>query len=209
MPNQYVNKVVYGGSPLIDLTSDTATAADVASGKTFFGASGYGTGTASGGSSYTLVYSTTLTVSTTSTTAVSAGTIETGDSSIWTSGKMVYVKIRDTAGWRDGYFYGMDAFLANNSPTIGATSSYAWFGRGYSMSSNYMYPIPPLAANTTTNTYPQGYGVYPTHLYDDGSIQFNARYSSSTATRTQTIDGTFSVDVYLLDWPGGASPYSA
>ena len=77
------------------------------------------------------------------------------------------------------------------------------------MNSNYMYPIPPLAANTTTNTYPQVYGVYPTHLYDDGSIQFMARYSSSTATRTQTIDGTFSVDVYLLDWPCGASPYSA
>lgn len=35
MPNQYINKVVYGGTTLIDLTSDTATAADVASGKYF------------------------------------------------------------------------------------------------------------------------------------------------------------------------------
>lgn len=35
MANQYVNKVVYGGTTLIDLTSDTATAADVASGKYF------------------------------------------------------------------------------------------------------------------------------------------------------------------------------
>lgn len=35
MPNQYVNKVVYGGSTLIDLTSDTAVASDVASGKYF------------------------------------------------------------------------------------------------------------------------------------------------------------------------------
>ena len=35
MANQYVNKVIYGGSTLIDLTSDTATAADVASGKYF------------------------------------------------------------------------------------------------------------------------------------------------------------------------------
>lgn len=35
MANQYVNKVVYGGSTLIDLTSDTATAADVQSGKYF------------------------------------------------------------------------------------------------------------------------------------------------------------------------------
>ena len=35
MANQYVNKVIYGGNTLIDLTSDTATAADVATGKYF------------------------------------------------------------------------------------------------------------------------------------------------------------------------------
>lgn len=35
MPNQYVNKVIYAGDTLIDLTSDTAIAADVAYGKTF------------------------------------------------------------------------------------------------------------------------------------------------------------------------------
>lgn len=35
MANQYVNKVIYGGTTLIDLTSDTATASDVASGKYF------------------------------------------------------------------------------------------------------------------------------------------------------------------------------
>ena len=35
MPNQYVNKVVYGGDTLIDLTTDTAVAADVQAGKYF------------------------------------------------------------------------------------------------------------------------------------------------------------------------------
>ena len=35
MANEYVNKVIYGGTTLIDLTSDTATAADVLSGKYF------------------------------------------------------------------------------------------------------------------------------------------------------------------------------
>jgi len=35
MANQYVNKVIYGGNTLIDLTSDTATASDVLSGKYF------------------------------------------------------------------------------------------------------------------------------------------------------------------------------
>ena len=35
MPNTYINKVVYGTDTLIDLTSDTATRADVLSGKYF------------------------------------------------------------------------------------------------------------------------------------------------------------------------------
>ena len=43
--NQYVNKVVYGGDTLIDLTGDTATASDVLSGKKFHLKSGaQGTG---------------------------------------------------------------------------------------------------------------------------------------------------------------------
>lgn len=46
MPNQYKNKVIYGGNVLIDLTQDTVTAADVQSGVTFHLPSGaIGTGT--------------------------------------------------------------------------------------------------------------------------------------------------------------------
>ena len=40
MANQYVNKVVYGGETLIDLTADTTTASDVAAGKYFHLATG-------------------------------------------------------------------------------------------------------------------------------------------------------------------------
>lgn len=35
MPNQHINKVIYGGNTLIDLTGDDVTAADVLSGKKF------------------------------------------------------------------------------------------------------------------------------------------------------------------------------
>ena len=45
MPNQYVNKVVYDGNTLIDLTSDDVSASDVLSGKKFHLPSGaQGTG---------------------------------------------------------------------------------------------------------------------------------------------------------------------
>ena len=40
MPNQYVNKVIYGGNTLIDLTADTVTADKVLSGYTFHAADG-------------------------------------------------------------------------------------------------------------------------------------------------------------------------
>ena len=40
MPNQYVNKVIYGGNTLIDLTSDTVTADKVLSTYTFHAADG-------------------------------------------------------------------------------------------------------------------------------------------------------------------------
>lgn len=46
MPTQYINKVIYGGNTLIDLTSDTVTANDVLKNVTFHlpsGASGVGT----------------------------------------------------------------------------------------------------------------------------------------------------------------------
>jgi hypothetical protein len=40
MPNQYVNKVIYGGTTLIDLTADTATADKVLASYTFHAADG-------------------------------------------------------------------------------------------------------------------------------------------------------------------------
>lgn len=57
MPNPYVNKVTANGQTLIDLTTDTAVASDVAIGKYFHLATGErvaGTASGGGGDSYTL-----------------------------------------------------------------------------------------------------------------------------------------------------------
>ena len=183
-----------------------ATPSDVTSGKRFYNAQGIQIGTASSGSSYTYIGSTTYTVSTSSTTAVSVGTFNTGNTSIWTSDKMLYVKIRDTAGRRNGYYYGSDCMFANNAPgnNLSSTSNSLVHGTSYYQNSaGYLINFTLQRTNSTAAT--QGYGVYATYVHDDGSIDINARYNSSN---TLTIDGTFKVDVYLLDWPGGVSPFN-
>lgn len=159
---------------------------------------------ASGSSSYTFIYSTTMSVSTSSTSVVVLDSIETGNTSIWTSSQMVYVKVRDTAGPRNGYFYGTDCMFTNNAPALGltATTSYLMFGQIYR--ANALGVVSPVSINrSNTAAAANGYGIYPTHVNNDGSITMKARYDSSY---TGTIDGTFSVEVYLLGWPDDESP---
>lgn len=146
------------------------------------------------GSSFTKIAETTYTVSTTSTSAATVATWSTGDSSIWTSDKIVYVKIRDKAGKRAGYFYGSDTFYINYLVANGSTST-----------STYNGSIRIMWTYTTSNQYnwrygysSTGYGVYPNYIYSDGRIQIRSRYNS---TYSLTIDGTYKVEVYLLEPP--------
>jgi hypothetical protein len=153
-------------------------------------ASGYGGG-GSGASSWTKVAETSYQVSTTSTTAKTVDMWATGHSELWTAKKFVYVRIRDTAGKRAGYFYGSDNFfLVFSSDTFTSTS--IRFHEKYTSSDTYELG----AASTTT-----GYGVYADMLYSDGRIRIRERYNSGASL---TIDGTYKVEVYLLDPPTGA-----
>ena len=149
-------------------------------------------------SSWTKVAETTYQVSTTSTSAATVATWATGHSELWTSDKIVYVRIRDTAGKRAGYFYGVDQFFFNytakNHPeysgvseNLGIISNIWRYGTNGSYTSRYGY-------NTT------GYGVYADAFYDDGSICIRSRYNNSYSL---TINGTYKVEVYLLDPAGG------
>lgn len=178
-----------------DVSVTTATASDVAQGKVFVASDGtVTTGTASGGggsSAWTKIAETEYTVSTTSTSAGTVATWATGHSELWTDSKWVYVRIRDTAGKRAGYFYGSDQFFSVSSTTSTSTSVSGRFSFRYTSSGTY---------NATAGSATTGYGVYADTLYSDGRIRIRSRYNSSSSL---TVDGTYKVEVYLLDPAGG------
>jgi len=148
----------------------------------------------SAASSWTKVAETSYQVSTTSTSAATVDTWATGHSEIWTSDKIVYIRIRDTAGKRAGYFYGSDNFLVNVIPLFGTTTSTATMVHyAIKCKSDSNYGV--IASNGTS-----GYGVFPDTLYSDGRIRIRTLYNRNNSL---TIDGTYKVEVYLLDPAGG------
>lgn len=145
-------------------------------------------------SSWTKVAETSYQVSTTSTNAATVDTWATGHSELWTSDKIVYVRVRDTAGKRAGYFYGSDNFLVNVIPLLGTTTSTATMVHyAIKCRSDSNYGV--IASNGTS-----GYGVFPDTLYSDGRIRIRTLYNRNNSL---TIDGTYKVEVYLLDPAGG------
>lgn len=184
-----------GDATFYEVSDTTAGASDVASGKYFYTSSGVKTeGTASGGSSYTLLKSEEVELNVTSTSNITVATISCG-AQAYTSGKILYIKIRDKAGSRNGYFLGSDSFLLNPFPANGATTNANTKG------------IVWYKTNTSGDyvVYSTSYGVYAYSVNSSGDVVIYGRYSSST---TETINGTFKIDIYLLDWSDGISPFA-
>lgn len=222
-----------GTASYVEISDTTAAAADVASGKFFYDASGVKTeGTASGGvdvealsvtangtytaptgkayspvtvnvsgggggSSYTLLHSEDIQVSTTSTSGTQIKAIACG-SQAWTKDKIVYVRVRDKAGKRAGYFYGTDTWFVNISAATGGTGGIAPFGFIYRYTSSSTWQ------RGTTTSSSNAAGVYAQGLQDGGTVLIYRKYHS---TNSLTIDGTFAVEIYLLDWPGSVGPF--
>ena len=193
-------QLVGGGDHVIitgtDISDTTAVAADVASGKYFYTAAGVKTeGTASGGgSSYTLIASQESTLNVTTTSAgQTAVTIPCG-AAVRNVAKMVYVRIRDKAGPRNGYFYGSDTWYMLDKTANGLTSE--------SQNTNarlcYRY------ANGQYVLFSGSYGLAGYVVQDDGDVTIFGRYSSST---TGTINGTFLIEVYTLDDAPNRTPF--
>ena len=174
-----------------DVTDTTAAASDVASGKYFYTADGARTaGTSSGGgSSWELIASTTMTVSTTSTSAQSAGTVALGSAAA-TKDAIIWVHVRDTEGKRARYFYGSDAIFVNANKANGSTTAFT--GPGVT-----------TIRCTTSSTYAGytgAYGVYGYSIASNGTLTVRKRYNSSYSL---TVNSDYKVDVYKLVPPTG------
>lgn len=150
-----------------------------------------------GGGGYTLVWSGEVEANTTSTSPVYLSTTFENEAA-WNKNKIIYCRIRDKAGKRDGYFYGTDCFVVNNNASTGSTTTLESF-----YVATYKCNNGTVQCTTVTNT---KYGVCLRNISQYGIGKFQARYNSSY---TGTINGTYKVDVYLLDWPvDGVSPFT-
>lgn len=193
-----INKVEFGGNTLIDITDTTAIESDVASGKTFYLKDGTkATGTASGGSSsWTKLGETDITTSTTSTSNTNIGSIECGSAAA-TKDKIIYVRIRDKAGKRAGYFLGSDCFFINYQKANNSSSALSYAGRYiFRVNANNSQYAAYVGNNAT------GYGVFAYSISGAGKVNIYQRYN---ANYSLTIDGTYHIEVYSLDYPDGHS----
>lgn len=148
------------------------------------------------GSSYVKLAETEVAVDTTSSSVAIVANIDINPASdAWTSAKMLYVRIRDKAGNRDGHFCGSDSIIVNpfaiNGATTTVTTAMARILFAKPASGDYL-----LSA--------QGYGVYVYDINNTGRIRIASRYSPSTSL---TIDGTYTIEVYALKYPDNVSPF--
>lgn len=135
------------------------------------------------------LYSGTVTVNTTSTSAATATTIQLG-SAAYSDDHLLYVRIRDQAGKRAGYFYGSDAIIGNYVAGNGATSTTT-----LGACQIYRYTTASQFASTGY-AMASAYGVYPYSLSSAGALIIRRRYNSNNSL---TLNGTFLIEVYQID----------
>lgn len=151
-----------------------------------------------GGSNWTLLATQDFTVNTTATSASQAGSM-TLPASAYTSSKILYVRIRDKSGARNGYFVGSDNFFFNPYPANGATTELSSAAKAIiRKASDGAYAV--YTAGTST-----GYGVYAGSINSAGTLNINKRYNS---TYSLTVNSTYEVKVYALDYcPDQGNPF--
>ena len=148
----------------------------------------------SGGSSYHLLYSEEIEDSYSSTTAATLREIDLSEDLPAGGDALLLFQARRTTK-SGGYFYGgiaicqlvpgWDAVDAGNSSFIGEFFSYTNANKWHF---------------TTTK-----YGIYADTVTKEGVLTIKHKYNSTIAA---TINGTYTIGVYLLDYAPGGNPFS-
>lgn len=119
---------------------------------------------------------------------------------LWTSSKIIYVKIRDEAGKRSGYFLGSDAFIINAKPANEETGTLTAFARSlYRCLNDGKFDV------SVYHLHNAAYGIFPYSLESDGTLEIKGKFGTGI---TGEINGTYIIEVYALDWPGNVSPFA-
>lgn len=148
----------------------------------------------SGGSSYTLIHSEEIEDSYSSASAVKIKDIDLS-SVLPDDDVLLCVLIKDKAGPRNGCFWGSMCFIGLMPDSTGNRTS-----------ANLCYGI---YRNVWTQAGGSGssgsYGIYAS-IMNNGTKELSIyhKYSSSYGT----IDGTYTIEVYLLDYAPGGNPFS-
>lgn len=127
-----------------------------------------------------LVTSFEVEVSTTSTTETLVITTEALPALL--DNKIIYVVVQDKAGKREGYFYRTDAFIEVKNQTSVPCTTYRFL-------------------SGIVNNYIGYYGVYGRTVSNTGTLSIYSRYNSNYS---KTIDGTYIVKVYTIEYPTSA-----
>ena len=152
----------------------------------------------SGASPFTLIASETFQLSYDSTTAASEWQYFPGLSQYFPDGviRPLYVKLRDENGPRNGYYYGFDALCIPRSDSQDALvqTAYRYNDTGTRLTHTPTSTIAPTA----------GYGIwlYACPILQSSSGRLDLRLGRRyNATNSYTIDGTYTLEVYLIELP--------
>ena len=191
--NQIISKDTYNEGDQIILGDEELIPENIKQGVDLFGVQG----SYFGETSWTLLGSHTYEVSTDSTSASTVGSFTVCKS--WDASKIIYIKVRDVEGPKKGCFLGSDSFFMNCFAANDYQTPFATAARIiHFVTDDEKYEQ--YTASTTN-----GYGVYGYSISPGGSITIRKRYSDEYSL---TINGTYLVEVYSLDFPNNESPFN-
>lgn len=148
----------------------------------------------SGGSSWTKVATAEVEDTYAGTTGAALTTIDLS-ATPWTGQALLFVSVRDKAGEVNGKYFGTDTVGFWGGPN----SSPVYMGCVYRGYAGNPYGNESYGSSSA-------YGIYP-QSYNSSTKVLNIfhRYKSGT---TGTIDGTYVIEVYKLDYAPGGNPFS-